>query len=80
MKKRMFNFLFKMSCAALLLVQTSCNFTEGFRNDSKPQETYKVITIDSCEYIYVSRRPWGAEFSLTHKGNCKFCEKRKNNK
>ena len=30
---------------------------------------YKVIVIDSCEYIY-------ARYVLTHKGNCTFCNQR----
>lgn len=45
--------------------------------DDGVPDGYQVLTIDSCEYIYA----WfGGEFhgggSLTHKGNCKFCEKR----
>lgn len=35
-----------------------------------------VIIIDSCEYFY--NGPNGASwYNLTHKGNCKFCEARK---
>lgn len=49
----------------------------GGGNDINPEKTYEIKVIDSCEYIYVSRRPWGAEFSLTHKGNCKYCDDRK---
>lgn len=48
----------------------------GSENDVNPEETYKIIVIDSCEYIYLTRRPWGGEMALTHKGNCKYCKKR----
>jgi len=53
----------------------SCSRT-GIENDAKPEETYEIKVIDNCEYIYVSRRPWSGEFSLTHKGNCKYCAER----
>jgi hypothetical protein len=53
----------------------SCSPTGG-ENDTKVEETYEIKVIDSCEYIYVSRRPWSGEFSLTHKGNCKYCAER----
>ncbi len=35
---------------------------------------YNIIVVDSCEYISFSggSSTWGS-----HKGNCKFCEKRK---
>ena len=43
----------------------------GADNDLNPEKTYQIKMIDNCEYIYVSRRPYSGEFSLTHKGNCK---------
>ena len=49
---------------------------EGIDNDKHPSETYEIKVIDECEYIYVSRRPWSGEFSLAHKGNCKYCKAR----
>lgn len=65
---------------AILLLATvffqSCTL-DGYNNDVVPEKTYEVKVIDSCEYIYVSRRPFSAEFSLTHKGNCKFCAERR---
>lgn len=34
---------------------------------------FKIIEIDSCEYLFSK----GAQrVAITHKGNCKFCEKR----
>lgn len=49
---------------------------KGSENDVNIEKSYEIKVIDSCEYIYVSRRPWSEEFSLTHKGNCKFCAER----
>ena len=43
---------------------------DGAENDVHPEETYKVIEIDECEYILISRRPWASEMALSHKGNC----------
>lgn len=37
---------------------------------------YTIITIDSCEYIEVNEGILDQRvYSLTHKGNCKFCKK-----
>ena len=65
--------------AFFILLVMCCFFScspAGSGNDTKPEETYAIKVIDSCEYIYVSRRPWSGEFSLTHKGNCKYCAER----
>ncbi len=65
--------------AFFILLVMCCFFScspSGSENDTKPEETYEIKVIDSCEYIYVSRRPWSGEFSLTHKGNCKYCAER----
>jgi len=51
----------------------------GSENDIRPEKTYKIIEIDSCEYIFISRRPFAGDMALTHKGNCKYCEQRKAN-
>ncbi len=36
-------------------------------------QTIEIMTIDSCEYIYIpnGNASWGS-----HKGNCKFCAER----
>ena len=44
---------------------------------------FEVITIDSCEYLYRMDAGHGYGFAyqsevLEHKGNCKYCQKRKN--
>ena len=38
-------------------------------------DNYYIITIDSCEYL-IKTKPYYSYF--THKGNCKYCEQRKN--
>lgn len=54
-------------CVSLL----SC----GNYDDSFGQlKNAKIVVIDSCEYIQF--HTYGNE-AITHKGNCKFCVKRK---
>jgi hypothetical protein len=36
-----------------------------------------VVVVDNCEYLY---GPWGNASVLTHKGNCKYCAERKQEK
>jgi hypothetical protein len=36
---------------------------------------FKVVVIDSCEYLYAWERSSSTIF--THKGNCKFCAKKR---
>ena len=43
----------------------------GADNDLNLEKTYQIKMIDNCEYIYVSRRPYSGEFSLTHKDKSK---------
>ena len=38
------------------------------------KDGYSIIEIESCEYIEVSEM--NGYYSLTHKGNCKFCAER----
>lgn len=49
----------------LVLMLVSCQ-------DSKPISVseYKVVEIDSCEYVY-------GFYRLAHKGNCKYCTERR---
>ena len=48
---------------------------KGFHNY---ETSLSVIVIDSCEYIGLLQR--SNHDILTHKGNCHFCETRKNKK
>ena len=44
------------------------------------KKNYKIIEIDSCEYIIYSYAKGYAGYGfMTHKGNCKYCEQRKAN-
>ena len=36
--------------------------------------TFKIIEIDGCEYIYFKG---GDKLGIAHKGNCKFCKERR---
>ena len=47
-------------------------FTSCVDQNPKIKE-YQIQTIDSCEYI-VSY--WSKSRTMTHKGNCKFCQVR----
>ena len=37
---------------------------------------YKIITIDSCEYIKFNDYYYSSEDKIIHKGNCKYCQER----
>ena len=48
---------------------------KGYSEHSNPdyhRYDYNTIVIDNCEYIVYTNN------GICHKGNCKFCEKRKN--
>lgn len=59
-----------LACLAVFLF--SCETPQGERH---LKDGYSIIQIEGCEYIEVSN--WiGSQsgyYSLTHKGNCKFC-------
>ena len=63
--------IFFVGSMALLSGCTSNVNLAGSDNDLHPETTYRVIEIEGCEYIYLSRRPWSGEMALSHKGNCK---------
>ena len=39
-------------------------------------ESWRILLIDSCEYIYGYSVSYHGGPVLTHKGNCKFCKLR----
>jgi hypothetical protein len=41
----------------------------------EPKQPYGLVIIDSCEYIEVNST-LRQIYTLTHKGNCKFCRKK----
>lgn len=68
--------LAKMLLVAVLFSFIGCETPQGVRHK---EDGYSIIVIDNCEYIEVSN--WvGSQsgyYSITHKGNCKFCSSRK---
>lgn len=59
------------------VVLSGCNTPQGERHK---KDGYSIVEIDNCQYIEVSN--WigtqSGYYSLTHKGNCKFCLMSKN--
>lgn len=73
---KLFKKIFKITVYILLIVIfCSCETPSGKRDK---KDGYSIIEIDNCEYIEVS--DWLGQsngyYSLTHKGNCKFCIQR----
>lgn len=64
-----------ISVVVALLLLTRCETPAGNRED---KDGYSIVVIDSCEYIEVSYAigTQGGYYSLTHKGNCKYCKSR----
>lgn len=65
-----------------LLALVGCeNPSEEITTEStKLTDHMSIVTIDSCEYIeysYITGTEYGM-YSLTHKGNCKYCKLRNN--
>ena len=48
---------------------------EGGSFDEMSLHDAHILLVDSCEYIFIPREGDGGPI-LTHKGNCKFCNKR----
>ena len=60
-----------------LIVCASCNNT--VETDTVEQD-YRVVVIDSCEYVMFDRAAGYHGFGfMAHKGNCKFCAERAKN-
>lgn len=59
---------------AVILILTIMLFgCNGGKTQYMDKDQMVTIIYDSCEYIYINTN--GPQ-SLTHKGNCKFCEER----
>lgn len=63
---------------ALMALLMSCGNPPRTEIDSVIE--YEVIEIDSCEYILIisQLRGWRKTSNIAHKGNCKYCEERRN--
>ena len=58
----------------------SCQVPQG-QSEKKTDRNYTIKVIDSCEYIECDYGIFDQRvYSLTHKGNCKFCAERSLNK
>lgn len=60
------------------IVFCSCNEKKAAKPDGKQgSKNYSVKVIDGCEYIECDYGELRARvYSLTHKGNCKYCVER----
>lgn len=56
---------------ALMALLMSCGSAQRTETDSILE--YEIIEIDSCEYILIQSNTK----SIAHKGNCKYCEGRR---
>ena len=54
---------------------SSCSMSTDDKNETVKNQGIQILTIDSCEYVWV-KEGYGA--GLTHKGNCKYCKIRNN--
>lgn len=57
----------------LCITVISCQKFESERRIVSGEKLIDVVVIDSCEYIMIQYQ----SNTMTHKGNCKFCEERK---
>lgn len=75
MKKLSFWLTIIVVCAIAILAASCTNESNQILNNLDQNKTfnYKVVVIDSCEYIMY--RSYGY-LEVTHKGNCKFCAER----
>jgi hypothetical protein len=82
----------KLIVLIAILFLTSCGLTQKEKEEKSNQNAqqykmelpdqrndkgYKIIVLDSCEYIYAWFGEGNGGGSLTHKGNCKFCKQRR---
>jgi len=73
----------KLILPLLLLSLASCNITPSPANETSTTTNgdYTIKVIDSCEYIeYDGGLMDSRVYTLTHKGNCKFCAERNKRK
>ena len=61
-----------------LFLLSSCSPETKGGNKSVRNGDYNIKVIDSCEYIEYDSGIFDQRvYGLCHKGNCKFCQKRK---
>lgn len=58
-----------------------CESSVESENSRDTSDNYSIVELDGCEYIECDYGIFDQRvYSLTHKGNCKFCAKRMNSK
>lgn len=61
----------------ILIVSCQTSPTSSLPTKEKPLGDFVVRVVDSCEYIEFSGGLMETSvYSITHKGNCKFCKER----
>ena len=57
--------------ALVALIMVGCDYRNPDGSyDTSRSFNFRTIVIDSCEYVFGSRK-------LAHKGNCRFCRERR---
>ena len=68
--------------ALIALIMVGCEYkTDAKIEEARRLKGFNTIIIDSCEYLI--KRECGGYFGygyFAHKGNCRFCEERKQKK
>ena len=70
-----------LAAAVTCTMLAGCDSEEGIQEYKRKEvkrlcENLQVIDYDGCEYLLY--KPGHFESLLTHKGNCKYCEQRRN--
>lgn len=74
-----------MKYIKLLLIVLASGCTTGSidadKSDKPEGKNYRTVVVDSCEYIEFDSGIFDQRvYSLTHKGNCKYCIERNKTK
>lgn len=73
--KTIITFLFAALCVFFITNNFGCGHSNVEYSPEYSLRNYKIVVIDSCEYImYSSYNSY--TFEVTHKGNCKYCQER----
>jgi len=68
----------KYCICLLILLILMCNSVGESRDwpYTSYYNKFRVIVIDSCEYIQIKNRIAASAITIVHKGNCKYCASR----
>jgi hypothetical protein len=70
-----------LAAAAACTISTGCDSEDDLQKyrretDARLCKELRVLEYDGCEYVLFA--PYTYAGLLTHKGNCKYCEQRRN--